>query len=138
MIESNQLKTLLLDTIKSSNLIRVTCATLIIILILDLFIRRLRKYLHFKRTIDKLPGPQTVNPILGNIPASVLSLLTGNKTAKEAGEFYSSQIQSVLGHTLIYKDKPLFRLWLGQEPVVCVWKPEMVELVLNDSFLLEK
>lgn len=134
----DQVSIQLTDLLKTTNILRVTCISLILILIIDLLVRRIRRYMNFKRQIDQLPGPQVVNSILGNIPTSVLSLLIGGNSPKEAGDFYTSQIQSVLGHTFIYKDEPLFRLWLGQEPVVCVWKPEMVELVLNDSFLLEK
>lgn len=84
-----------------------------------------------------MPGPPICVPILGNIPTKVLSLLTKG-SPNYAGEFYTSQIQSVLGHTIIYRDEQIFRLWIGQEPVICVWKPEMVELVLSDNFLLEK
>lgn len=116
---------------------RVACITLVIIYVVDFAMRRINRFRDFKRKIDKIPGPAAPNPILGNIPLKVLTLLT-NSSQKDAGEFYTSQIQSVLGHTLVYKDEPLFRLWLGQEPVVCVWKPEMVELVLGNNFLLEK
>lgn len=132
---------LLEQIIKSRNLIRVSAITLIACLLLDLLLGKLRKYLAFRRRIEALPGPKAASPILGNIPSSVLSLLAGRSSGsskEELDNFYTGQIQSVLGHTLIYKDEALFRLWLGQEPVVCVWKPEMVELVLNDSFLLEK
>jgi len=111
----------------------------LVLLALDIIVRKLRDYFEFRRKINRLPGPETLNPILGNIPANVLSLVAGfTRSQKEASEFYTSQIQSVLGHTFIYKDEALFRLWIGQEPVICVWKPEMVEIVLNDSFLLEK
>lgn len=117
--------------------LRVACISLFTIFLTDTIVKKILKHRNFRRKIDELPGPPAVNPILGNIPAKVLSLLTSS-SSKDAGEFYTSQIQSVLGHTFIYRDKPLFRLWIGQEPVVCIWKPEMVEIVLGDSFLLEK
>lgn len=117
--------------------LRLLSLSLFSILICDLLLKRWLKYREFRSRIDKLPGPPAPNPILGNIPGKVLTLLAGS-TQKSAGEFYTSQIQSVLGHTLIHRKDSLFRLWIGQEPVVCVWKPEMVELVLGDNFLLEK
>lgn len=117
--------------------LRLACLSLASIFFSDIVVRKVIKKLEFRRRIDQLPGPPARNLILGNIPTEVLSLLT-HSTPKQAGDFYTSQIQSVLGHTFIYKDQPLFRLWIGQEPVVCVWKPEMVELVLSDNFLLEK
>ena len=134
---------MILETVKISSQwltdswLRLACVSLILVLVIEVLIRRLLRYKDFRRRIDKLPGPPASNLILGNIPTSVFSLLTKG-ASKNADEFYTSQIQSVLGHTFIYRDEPLFRLWIGQEPVVCVWKPEMVELVLNDSFLLEK
>lgn len=121
----------------SSSWLRLVCASLTTIFLLDVVVRKVIRKIEFRRKIDKLPGPPAQNFILGNIPAEVLALLT-HSAPKQAEDFYTSQIQSVLGHTFIYKDKPCFRLWLGQEPVVCVWKPEMVELVLSDNFLLEK
>lgn len=126
-----------LAALLTGNWLRIVCATLCLCVALDAVIRKLIRFIQFRRKIDKLPGPPALNPILGNIPASVFSLLT-NDSQKHAAEFYTSQIQSVLGHTLIYKDEQLFRLWIGQEPVVCVWKPEAVEQVLGDNFLLEK
>lgn len=132
----------MIDSVKlwlsQANILRLTCISLIFVLIFDVLLKRIWKFLDWRNKIDKLPGPPVVNPILGNIPVSVFSLLSNKNQAKNAGDFYTSQIQSVLGHTFIYRDEPLFRLWLGQQPVVCVWKPEMVELVLNDSLLLEK
>lgn len=128
--------------ITTISLLRVAGITLIVVILADLLAKKLIKYLQFRKKLNELPGPDVVNPILGNIPSSVLGLIAngGNseRSKEAADQFYTSQIQSVLGHTLIYKEEPLFRLWLGQEPVVCVWKPEIVELVLNDSFLLEK
>lgn len=114
--------------------------SLVVIALVDVTVRKLVRFISFRKQINQLPGPPTLNPLLGNIPASVLSLLvnTSKNNSKQANDFYTSQIQSLLGHTFIYKDKPLFRLWFGQEPVICVWKPEIVEAVLNDSFLLEK
>lgn len=124
----------------ASSWLRSATVTLVAIALVDALARRLSKFRTFRNQIDLLPGPPTVNPLLGNIPASVLSLIvnTNKNNSKRASDFYTSQIQSLLGHTFIYKDKPLFRLWFGQEPVICVWKPEIVEAVLNDSFLLEK
>lgn len=122
-----------------SYIFRVVSITLILILTFDLFLRRIKKYLAFRKQIDFLPGPKTVNLLLGNIPTSVLNLFFAKGDSKNnADEFYTSQIQSLIGHTFIYDNEPLFRLWLGQEPVICVWKAEVVEAVLNDSFLLEK
>lgn len=117
--------------------IRVVTTTLFVIFLSNIVARKLGKAIEFKRKIDKLPGPPTANLILGNIPSKVFSLFAANQQ-RLAADFYTSQIQSLLGHTLIYKDSDLYRVWIGQEPVVCVWKPEMVERVLGDNFLLEK
>lgn len=128
----------------TANLFRVFTLTFIVVFVIDLLVKRVSRIIDFRRKIDKLPGPPACNPILGNIPAEVLSLLINSTTAskeetsKKAGDFYTSQIQSVLGHSHIYKNEQLYRLWIGQEPVICVWKPEMVEQVLGDNFLLEK
>lgn len=121
-----------------SSWLRLVCLTLTIIFITDLLIKKILKTKNFRRKVNQLPGPPARNIILGNIPSEVFSLFTNNKSQNIAGDFYTSQIQSVLGHTIIHKNDPLFRLWIGQEPVVCVWKPEMVELVLGNNFLLEK
>lgn len=143
---------------------RLACVGVGLALLLEMAARRWLKARRFRSQIDKLPGPPTSSLLLGNIPAKVLSLLLPQPAAaapaadqtsdddnnqeatsgdisgprKAADDFYLSQIQSLLGHTFIYRDKPLFRLWLGSEPVVCVWKPETVEQVLSDNFLLEK
>lgn len=117
--------------------LRVACFSLTLVFLIDLLAKKLLRVREFRRKIDKLPGPPTPSLILGNVPSKVFSLLT-NQSSQHAADFYTSQIQSVLGHTVIYKNEPLFRLWVGQEPVICVWKPEIVESVLNDSFLLEK
>lgn len=124
----------------ASNWLRVTTFSLVVIALIDIIVRKLVRIRSFRKQIDLLPGPPAANPLLGNIPSSVLSLIinTNRNNSKQANEFYTSQIQSLLGQTFIYKDKPLFRLWFGQEPVICVWKPEVVEAVLNDNFLLEK
>jgi len=126
-----------LGNLLTESWIRIASVSLMILLLVDLAIRKLLKIRDFRRKIDVLPGPPAQNLFLGNIPMKVLSLFT-SKSQRAAEEFYTSQIQSVLGHTLIYKNHPFFRLWIGQEPVVCVWKPEIVETVLSDSFLLEK
>lgn len=120
--------------------LRVLTVSLTIILIVDIFVKRWLRYKEFRRKVDKLPGPPTSSSLLGNIPAKVISLLVQNsdQSSQDSEHFYSSQIQSLLGHTFIYKKEPFFRLWLGQEPVVCIWKPDMVERVLGDNFLLEK
>lgn len=116
--------------------LRLVFVITICVLLYDLLSRSLLKLCRYRSQVNKLPGPPVRNLLLGNIPLEVLSLLTNSK--KKAGDFYTSQIQSVLGHTLIYKNEALFRLWLGNEPVVCVWKPEIIELVLGDNNLLEK
>lgn len=97
----------------------------------------------FRAQIDLLPGPPTHGRLLGNIPSKVLSLvlpefLQVDTSSNLADEFYLSQIQSLCGHTLIYQKEPIFRIWIGQEPVICVWKAETMEQVLSDNFLLEK
>lgn len=135
--EMIELTKIVLDWILESRL-RVFCISLTVILISDLIYRRWRKFQEFRKRVEKLPGPPICMPILGNIPTKVFSLLTNKSAPNYAGEFYTSQIQSVLGHTIIYRDEQIFRLWIGQEPVVCVWRPEIVELVLGDNFLLEK
>lgn len=102
---------------------------------------KFKKAFHFNQAINKLPGPPISNLFLGNIPSDVLYMvccLSSKHQQKLATDFYTSQIQSLLGHTVIYQDNDLFRVWLGREPVVCVWKPEIVEKVLGDNNLLEK
>lgn len=116
---------------------RLLCLSLTIILLVDVIIKKVIKIKNFREKIDQLPGPPARNIILGNIPTEVFSLFTRN-SQHVAEDFYRSQIQSVLGHTFIHKKESLFRLWIGQEPVICIWKPEMVELVLGNNFLLEK
>lgn len=132
-----ELSKIVFDWILESRL-RVVCLSLIVVLLTDLIFRRWKKLREFRKKVEQLPGPPICMPLLGNIPTKVLSLLTKSNEPSYLGEFYTSQIQSVLGHTIIYRDEQIFRLWLGQEPVVCVWRPEMVELVLGDNFLLEK
>lgn len=119
------------------SLLRILLVLFSCVFICDLVVKSLIKSFKLRSQVNKLPGPPARNLILGNIPVEVLSLLS-NSNQKQAGDFYTSQIQSVLGHTLIYKNETLFRLWIGREPVVCVWKPEIIELVLGDNTLLEK
>lgn len=121
----------------TSSLLRIVIVSGTISFIVQDIIKRLVKYNEFRARINKLPGPPAVNPMIGNIPSKVLKLMH-SCSRREASEFYTSQIQSVLGHTFIYKDEPLYRLWVGNQPVICVWKPETVEKVLSDNFLLEK
>ena len=47
-------------------------------------------------------------------------------------------MQAVLGYTKVYEKERIYRLWLGQEPWVVLWKPESVEAVLSNNFLLQK
>lgn len=118
---------------------RVAAVSLVVMLVVDMIVKKWLKSKQFRRKVDSLPGPPASNRILGNIPANVFSFLVPSTTqSNDSDQFYSNQIQSLLGHTLIYQKQPLFRLWLGQEAVICIWKPEMVELVLSDNFLLEK
>lgn len=121
----------------SASWLRIACLTLSSILLIDIVVKKVLRIINFRREVNQLPGPPAPNILLGNIPLNVLSLLSSSKP-NIAAEFYTNQIQSLLGHTLIHKDDQLYRLWIGQEPVVCVWKPEMVELVLSNNFLLEK
>lgn len=123
--------------IQTASWLRLVLITLVSALICDLLVKKLIATIRLRNQVDKLPGPPVRNLLLGNIPLEVLSLLT-NRSKKKAGDFYTSQIQSVLGHTLIYKDESLFRLWIGDKPVICVWKPEIIESVLGDNSLLEK
>lgn len=132
----NNIKSLQIDLSNRSS-IRALLATILVVLFVNWIISKICKLLIFRNKINKLPGPATSNLLLGNIPSDALSLLTSSDT-RSAANFYTGQIQSLLGHTLIYRDYDLFRVWIGQEPVVCIWKPEMVERVLGDNFLLEK
>lgn len=47
-------------------------------------------------------------------------------------------LNAVRGYTQIYDSDRIFRLWLGWEPVVILWKPENVETILSNNFLLDK
>lgn len=38
----------------------------------------------------------------------------------------------------MYKKERIFRIWLGWEPLLILWKPESVETVLSHNFLLDK
>ncbi|KAG9509896.1 Cytochrome protein [Fragariocoptes setiger] len=112
---------------------------MIVIVTVELW-RKVKSIVKFRATINKIPGPAAPSGALfalGNIPSKVLRLMF-SCDARQASEFYCSQVQSVLGHTLIHSDAPMYRLWLGQQPVICVWKPEVVESVLSDNTLLEK
>ncbi|KAK4336802.1 hypothetical protein RND71_043581 [Anisodus tanguticus] len=40
-------------------------------------------------------------------------------------------LQAVRGYTEIYKKERIFRLWLGWEPLLILWKPESVEQVMS-------
>lgn len=121
----------------TSSLVRLLIVSLTTTFIIQDVLKRARKYQEFRARINKLPGPPAINPMIGNIPSKVLSMMH-SCSRREASDFYTSQIQSVLGHTIIYKDEPLYRLWVGNQPVICVWKPEAVEQILSDNFLLEK
>lgn len=131
----------LIDCIKI-NWFRMIIISVSVACLVHLLVKKYLERCEFRRKVDLIPGPITRDQLLGNIPSQVLSLLipfkNSNETSKLADQFYLSQIQSLLGHTQIYRDQPIFRLWLGQEPIICVWKAAEVEQVLNDSFLLEK
>lgn len=47
-------------------------------------------------------------------------------------------LQAVRGYTEVYKRERIFRIWLGWEPLLILWKPETVETVLSHNFLLDK
>lgn len=47
-------------------------------------------------------------------------------------------MQAVHGYTHVYQKERIYRLWLAWEPWVVLWKPESVEQVLSNNFLLEK
>ncbi|RWS20637.1 cytochrome P450 monooxygenase-like protein, partial [Leptotrombidium deliense] len=47
-------------------------------------------------------------------------------------------MQAVQGYTHMYRKERIYRLWIGWEPWVIVWKPETAETILSHNFLLEK
>lgn len=47
-------------------------------------------------------------------------------------------MQAMAGYTQIYSKERIFRLWVAWEPWLVLWKPETVETVLSNNFLLEK
>lgn len=47
-------------------------------------------------------------------------------------------MQAMAGYTQIYNKERIFRLWIAWEPWLVLWKPETVETVLSNNFLLEK
>lgn len=47
-------------------------------------------------------------------------------------------MQALHGYTQVFAKQRIYRLWVGPEPWVVLWKPESVEVVLSHNFLLEK
>lgn len=47
-------------------------------------------------------------------------------------------MEAVLGYTHIYSKERIYRIWLAHEPWVVLWKPESVESILSNNFLLQK
>ena len=47
-------------------------------------------------------------------------------------------MQAITGYTYVYAKQKIFRVWLSWEPLVFLWNPETVELVLSNNFMLEK
>lgn len=86
--------------------------------------------------IEKLPGPTRFSPLLGNLPIEILSYI--GSSFEEGKDLYYSLMQAVHGYTTVYDKERIYRLWLGLEPWVVLWKPESVEAVLSNNFLLEK
>ncbi|XP_053202706.1 cytochrome P450 4C1-like [Panonychus citri] len=86
--------------------------------------------------IDKLPGPKSFNPLMGNLPIEILKYIGADYEASK--DLYYMLLNAVRGYTQIYDSDRIFRLWLGWEPVVILWKPENVETILSNNFLLDK
>ena len=52
--------------------------------------------------------------------------------------FLPGLMQAVQGYTQVYSKERIYRLWIGPEPWVILWKPESVESILSNNFLLQK
>ena len=124
------------------------------------------------KLINKIPGPKSFNPLLGNIPLDIVKYVGADYEASKdmyLSEFHflliiscpitfrwkfltkifstlnlmrtfslTDLLQALKGYTQVYKKERIFRIWLGWEPLLILWKPESVETVLSHNFLLDK
>lgn len=86
--------------------------------------------------IDSLPGPTSFSCLLGNIPFEILTHV--GSSFEDSKDLYYNLMQAVHGYTHVFQKDRIYRLWLAWEPWVVLWKPESVEQVLSNNFLLEK
>jgi hypothetical protein len=120
----------------SSSFVRLVLITLLIALLLRWLILRILQLYRKVQLIDRIPGPRSFNPILGNLPFEVLKYVGSDIEASR--DMYTALLQAVRGYTEVYREQRIYRLWLGWEPLVILWKPETVEQILSHNFLLDK
>lgn len=82
--------------------------------------RFLRQLLHMSR----IPGPSPTYPFFGN----ALMLKRGG------GEFFQQLIEMLPE----FRKEPLVRLWLGPVPVLLLYHPDTVEVILSSSKQIDK
>lgn len=120
----------------SFSLVRPLLLAALIALLVRYLIKRLL-HLHRKvQLVNRIPGPDSFNPILGNIPLEILKFVGSDIEASR--DMYTNLLQAVRGYTEVYREQRIFRLWLGWEPLIILWKPETVEQILSHNFLLDK
>ncbi|NXO69306.1 CP4V2 protein, partial [Phainopepla nitens] len=84
----------------------------------------LMEYWRRWRMMDSIPGISPCYPVLGNAP-----LLERN------GEDFFKQLQHYAEE---FRSWPLFKLWIGPVPVLVLYHPDSVEVILSSSKHIEK
>ncbi|XP_066404458.1 cytochrome P450 4V2 isoform X1 [Molothrus aeneus] len=84
----------------------------------------LMEYWRQWRMLKSIPGASPCYPVVGN------ALLFERK-----GEDFFKQIEF---YTEKFRSWPLFKLWIGPVPAIFLYHPDSVEVILNNSKLIEK
>ena len=120
----------------SSSLIRSFALIAVFAFIFSFIKKKIDRILHVNGMIERLPGPARFSLPLGNVPFEIITKI--GSSFEESKELYYNLMQALHGYTQIYAKERIFRVWLAWEPWVVLWKPETVETVLSNNFLLEK
>ncbi|KAI1303704.1 Cytochrome P450 4c3 [Halotydeus destructor] len=99
-------------------------------------VKKLQIWLTACRNIDKIPGPAKFSFLLGNIPMDIIKYVGAEY--EKSKDLYYSLLQALRGYTQVYQRERIFRLWVGWEPWVVLWRPESCEQIFADNFLLDK
>ncbi|NXY27453.1 CP4V2 protein, partial [Pomatorhinus ruficollis] len=84
----------------------------------------LMEYWRRWRMLNSVPGISPCYPVLGNAPL-----------LERKGEDFFKQLQIYAEE---FRSWPLFKLWIGPVPVMILYHPDSVEVILNSSKHIEK